>query len=282
MSNSTGHSNLPWRRVDANLKSRIATAAIGIPLLIGWVGWSPPWLFSIIFFVLTVAALREYFVMAFPGRRKEQWLGILFGIGLSAAIFLAAWIDPLVIIDLALLAGFAACLFSAGVLSDRLHRLWVILLGGMYLGYFLPHWLLLFQAARGRAWVFWVLAVIMIGDTFAYFVGRRWGDRKLAPAISPAKTIAGAVGYSLGAMIAGVVGALFLDERIGWLEALALALILSILGQIGDLFESWIKRVFAVKDSGDLLPGHGGLLDRFDSLIFPAVFTTAYLKVFHP
>ena len=250
--------------------------------LIGWVGWSPPWLFSIIFFALTVAALREYFVLAFPGRWKERWLGILFGIGLSAAIFLAAWIDPLVAIDSALLAGFTACLFSAGALADRLHRLWIVLLGGVYLGYFLPHWVLLFQGARGRVWVFWVLAVIMAGDTFAYFVGRAWGGRKLAPAISPAKTVAGAVGYSVGAMIAGVVGAIFFNGMIGWFEALALALVLSILGQIGDLFESWIKRVFAVKDSGGLLPGHGGLLDRFDSLIFPAVFTTAYLKVFHP
>jgi phosphatidate cytidylyltransferase len=67
----------------------------------------------------------------------------------------------------------------------------------------------------------------------------------------------------------------------GWELALFSAL-LSILGQFGDLFESWIKRVFTVKDSGRLLPGHGGLLDRLDSLIFPAVFTTTYLKVFHP
>jgi phosphatidate cytidylyltransferase len=66
-----------------------------------------------------------------------------------------------------------------------------------------------------------------------------------------------------------------------WLEAIGLAAGLSILGQVGDLFESWIKRVFAVKDSGSLLPGHGGLLDRLDSLIFPAVFTTTYLRVFH-
>jgi len=70
-------------------------------------------------------------------------------------------------------------------------------------------------------------------------------------------------------------------EHLSWLEAVVLAGLLSILGQIGDLFESWVKRVFAVKDSSTLLPGHGGLLDRLDSLIFPAVFTTAYLRVFH-
>lgn len=273
---------LRWRRVDANLKSRVATAVVGIPLLIAWVGWSPPWLFSTIFFFLTAAALREYFVMTFPHRWKDQWLGMIFGVALSAAIFLAHWLEPLAIVDMALLAVFTACLFSAGTLADRLNRLWVVLMGGVYLGYLLPHWVLLFRAMHGRAWVFWLLAVIMAGDTFAYFAGRRWGRRKLAPEISPGKTVAGAIGYSIGAMIAGVVGGFFLDDVIGWVEALALALVLSILGQIGDLFESWIKRVFAVKDSGDLLPGHGGLLDRFDSLIFPAVFTTAYLKVFHP
>jgi phosphatidate cytidylyltransferase len=67
-----------------------------------------------------------------------------------------------------------------------------------------------------------------------------------------------------------------------WIELVILSALLSVLGQVGDLFESWIKRAFAVKDSGRLLPGHGGLLDRLDSLIFPAVFTTTYLKVFHP
>ena len=73
-----------------------------------------------------------------------------------------------------------------------------------------------------------------------------------------------------------------LFDQFSWLEILVLGLVLGILGQLGDLFESWLKRVFGVKDSSDLLPGHGGLLDRLDSLIFPAVFTSTYLKVFHP
>jgi phosphatidate cytidylyltransferase len=72
-----------------------------------------------------------------------------------------------------------------------------------------------------------------------------------------------------------------LFDRFNWLEALVLSMILTVLGQIGDLFESWIKRVFVVKDSGALVPGHGGVLDRLDSLIFPAVFMTAYLRYFH-
>ena len=94
--------------------------------------------------------------------------------------------------------------------------------------------------------------------------------------------MAGAWAYVVGSALAGFFGAAFLVRELTWPEALFLSVILSVLGQLGDLFESWIKRSCAVKDSGVLLPGHGGLLDRLDSLIFPAVFTTAYLKVFHP
>jgi phosphatidate cytidylyltransferase len=112
--------------------------------------------------------------------------------------------------------------------------------------------------------------------------GTYFGKRKLAPEISPGKTIEGTLGYVAGSVVGGCLGASFLVRELGAIEVVALSGMLSILGQIGDLFESLIKRVFAVKDSGTLLPGHGGLLDRLDSLIFPAVFTTTYLKVFHP
>jgi len=83
-------------------------------------------------------------------------------------------------------------------------------------------------------------------------------------------------------VLAGLLGASFLLFHMSWLEVVLLSMILSLLGQLGDLFESWIKRVFSVKDSGRLLPGHGGLLDRLDSLIFPVVFTTYYVRLLHP
>ncbi len=268
--------------MDANLKSRLATAAVGIPLLVVFVGWSPPWLFSSLFFILMVKALREYFTMVFPRQWKDRWMGIAFGICLSGAVFLNGDVDPLVWLDIVLLVAFTVYLFAGGQLADQLNRLALALLGGFYLGYFFPHWILLFRLPNGRGWVFWVLWVVMVGDTMAYFIGKHFGARKLAVALSPGKTIAGSCGYILGAVVAGVAGASFLSDSVNWTEILALSLTLSILAQIGDLFESWIKRVFDVKDSGRLLPGHGGLLDRVDSLIFPAVFTTAYLKVFHP
>jgi phosphatidate cytidylyltransferase len=266
--------------VDTDLSRRLATAVVGIPLLVLLIGWAPSWLFSGVFFLLTVAALREYFAMAFPQRWQDQWMGIAFGTAISCAVFLndgldAAWLSAV------LLIGFAGYLFAAGKPVERLNRLLLTLLGGFYIGLLFPQWVLLFRQPHGRAWVFWVLLVIMVGDTVAYFVGRSFGTRKLAPEISPGKTVEGAWAYVGGAIAAGLIGATFLFEQILWPEIFGLSLVMSILGQIGDLFESWIKRAFAVKESGNLLPGHGGLLDRLDSLIFPAVFTTTYLRVFH-
>ena len=281
MSRSATRSLARWGRVDANLNSRIGTAAVAVPLLVWLIGWGPAWLYSTVMFAMTAGALREYFAMAFPQRWKDQCVGILFGLALSAGVFLnhdldaSAWFGTLFVVI------FCAYLFGAGELTERLHRLLFTLLGGIYAGFLFPQWVVLFRHSQGRAWVFWVFFVVMIGDTTAYFVGRRLGVRKLAPEISPGKTVAGAWGYLAGAVVAGLAAATLLLDPLSWFEVVFLSLALGILGQLGDLFESWIKRVFAVKDSGRLLPGHGGLLDRLDSLIFPAVFTTAYLRVFH-
>ena len=267
--------------MDTDLSRRLVTAFAGIPLLVLLIGWGPPLLFSSVFFLLTVVALREYFAMAFPQRWQDQSMGIAFGMAVSCAVFLNEVLDSAAWLSAVLLIGFAAYLFTAGNLVERLNRLLLTLLGGFYIGYLFPQWVLLFRQPDGRAWVFWLLLVVMVGDTVAYFVGRRFGTRKLAPEISPGKTVAGAWGYVAAAIVAGLIGAAVLFEQILWREIFALSLATSILGQIGDLFESWIKRVFAVKDSGNLLPGHGGLLDRVDSLIFPAVFTATYLRAFH-
>jgi phosphatidate cytidylyltransferase len=267
--------------MDANLKVRIGTAAVGLPLLVWLVGWSPSWLFSAALLVVTVAALREYFALVFPHSRAQQCLGIAFGLALSVFVFL----DDLPAahgLGMLLVICFSVYLFTPGELPARFSRLLFTLLGAFYAGFLLPHWVSLFRQPQGRAWTFWVLSVVMAGDTVAYFVGRQFGVRKLAPQLSPGKTVAGAWGYLVGAILAGFAAAMILFDQFNWTEMFVLSLLVGVLGQAGDLFESWIKRVFDVKDSGTLLPGHGGVLDRLDSLIFPAVFTTTYLRVFHP
>jgi phosphatidate cytidylyltransferase len=268
--------------MDANLSLRIGTAVIGVPALVGLVAWGAPWLFTAVLLALTLAALREFFVMAFPQRPGKQLCGVLFGLALAGAIFFEQELPGAVWLGMLFLVAFSGYVLAPGELAERLHGLLLTMLGGVYVGLLFPHWLLLFRGPHGRAWTLWLLSVVMIGDSAAYFTGRRFGARKLAPRISPGKTIAGAVGYLGGAAVAGVGGAAVLFDRFSWVEVLVLSVLIGVLGQLGDLFESWLKRVFAVKDSGHLLPGHGGLLDRLDSLIFPAVFTSAYLRVFQP
>jgi phosphatidate cytidylyltransferase len=268
--------------MDANLKVRITTAAVAIPGLVWLVGWSPSWLFSAVLLVVTFAALSEYFALVFPHGRRDRWLGISFGLALSAFVFLEDRYPLTHWLGILLILTFSLYLFTPGELSERLNRLVWSLLGAIYAGFLIPHWILLFRAPEGRAWVFWVLSVIMLGDTAAYFIGRCFGVRKLAPQLSPGKTVAGAWGYLAGAVLGGLAAGKILFDHYSWAEMILLSLVIGVLGQVGDLFESWIKRVSGAKDSGHLLPGHGGLLDRLDSLIFPAVFTTAYLRVFHP
>jgi phosphatidate cytidylyltransferase len=160
--------------------------------------------------VLVTGALREYFAMAFPGHSKDQLWGVLFGLSLSLPLLLSAMPDGKLSMGLLIVLFFSLYLFMAGKLEERLSRLAWTLLGGVYLGYLLPHWVLLFRMPHGRAWVFFVLLVIMMGDTIAYFVGSRLGTRKLVPDISPGKTVEGALGYVAGSLIGGYLGARFL------------------------------------------------------------------------
>ena len=116
---------------------------------------------------------------------------------------------------------------------------------------------------------FFLFAVIWCTDIFAFFGGRTFGGPKLAPSISPNKTWSGFFSGLAGGVLAGVIAALFLSES-GLVWVVLLATIVSVAGQLGDLFESGLKRTFGVKDSGTLIPGHGGVMDRVDSLIFAA------------
>lgn len=117
----------------------------------------------------------------------------------------------------------------------------------------------------------WLLTVIWSTDTAAYEIGRRYGKHKLAPAISPNKTWEGAVSGLIAGSILGMIAALITTDA-GWFAAFIVSLFISGVGQIGDLVESKVKRLAGVKDSGNLLPGHGGILDRFDSLLLASMF----------
>jgi phosphatidate cytidylyltransferase len=266
--------------VNPQLRTRLVTAALGVPALVWLIGWGGARVFSYAVFLGVLVSLWEYYHLAFRSSLKDQAVGLAAGAAVAAALLLdepsagAPWLAGITVVL------FAVHLFSRGALAERFNHLAWTLLGTIYIGCFLPHAALVYRAPDGREWIFFTLIVVMIGDTAAYAVGKSIGKTKLYPEISPGKTVEGAIGSTAASLVAGVVAGRYLLPAYPWSELAVIALIMSVLGQIGDLFESWIKRVFGVKDSSGVLPGHGGLLDRLDSLIFPLVFIAYYTRLF--
>jgi phosphatidate cytidylyltransferase len=170
-------------------------------------------------------------------------------------------------------------LFSYGHIEQLVRDIAVNIFGLMYLPFLMGHFIWLRYLPEGELWILWLLLVIFAGDTGAFYVGQAVGKRKLSPLVSPGKTWEGAVG--------GVVLALAVGTLAGqWLLPLAnirslglLALVLAVVGLLGDLFESMLKRRAQVKDTSAILPGHGGMLDRLDSLLFAAA-VVVYTRLF--
>jgi len=159
-------------------------------------------------------------------------------------------------------------LFRLPEISVVHHRLGWLVMGFVYLPLLLVHMLLLRLLPYGQRWIFMTLLVIMICDSCAYFIGRKYGKNKLYPAVSPNKTIEGALGGVGGAVIAALLFKFMFMPQVGIFGAVVIGVALGVMGQLGDLFESLLKRACKVKDSGTIIPGHGGMLDRLDSLLF--------------
>jgi len=257
--------------------TRIITAVVGLPFLVGIVALGDPRLFAGLLAVLTLLGLIEYFRMALPDHAGLQRVGVTVGLTVAAAMLLepgAVSLSPVLALAFTLLC--IVFLFTPGSVEQRYSRLGVTVIGVLYLGFLFPHFAALYR--EGKEWVLWVLTIVFVGDSAAYFTGMAVGGRRLYPEISPGKTVAGAVGSLAGSLVAGVAAGYWLIAVP--LEYLALlALGLNVLGQIGDLFESWIKRTFAAKDAGRIFPGHGGVLDRLDSLIFPGVVSSYCVRL---
>ncbi len=152
--------------------------------------------------------------------------------------------------------------------------------GVLYIALLFSHFISLRQIPRGNLWLLFALAIVWAGDTGAYYGGRAWGKKKLSPVVSPNKTVEGALAGLVASMCAGLIFVFASGLDIPVLLTLFLALLAGVAGIFGDLTESYIKRSAGVKDSGKLIPGHGGLLDRVDSVLFavPVVYYFIYFS----
>jgi phosphatidate cytidylyltransferase len=252
--------------------TRIATALILIPF-IAWVTLaSPQWVFFAVLATTGLLAYSEFDnIVASSGIQRAGWPGMAAGL----VLLLAA--NPAVILVLIALLGMALALrvnnLAAALPAAGAFSLGVAYVFGAWrcaadLRVINPHWLLF---AMLLSWA---------GDSAAYYVGRSFGKHKMAPVVSPGKSWEGAAGSVAGAMLVGGIYAHYLIPQASLAQALLLAAAGNIAGQLGDLCESALKRGGGVKDSGTLLPGHGGWLDRIDSSLFSVPAIYALLKLF--
>jgi phosphatidate cytidylyltransferase len=260
---------------------RVASAVVGIPLFVWMVSWGPAWLFALFVTVVGAAAAWELSrMLAQAGRPTYGRLGVAATIVLTASFAVPASrvlpALPMLVLSVALAVLLSAPLWARGPLATEPMAL--TLLAVMYVGWLLGHTLLLYRLPDGADLVLLLVGVTWIGESVAYLVGSAVGRHKLAPVISPNKTVEGGVAQ-LVASVAGslVLGAWLADWPAG--RSAAAGALLGVVGQVGDLAESAMKRSVGVKDAGNLIPGHGGVLDRVDGLLFnaPALYYCAVL-----
>jgi phosphatidate cytidylyltransferase len=272
------------------MKLRVITA-LPLALLLGClVWWGPRWLFLLVLVAVVELSLMEYFQIS-----RAAGFGCVPAAGYVAAgaLCLVQMAEPAKVADLDLVLLLAtvflvavAGLFRSASLKEYFSSVASTIFGVLYLGFTLS-WLLSLRyspSVEGRELTIFLFAVIWIGDAAALFVGRSLGRHLLVPRISPGKTVEGAVGGFAASLLVGCGCNLWFWQTAELKTVILLAAIAALAGQLGDLVESALKRSANLKDSGGLLPGHGGMLDRIDSLVFsaPAVWlAVSYLGILH-
>lgn len=283
-----------------NLAQRFLVALVAVPIILVILYLPRPEPAWALIFAASLIAMYELFAMTLPAEDRRP--ALVMGAIACAAFY---WIHPFALRDpfgVSLGArwqvigegGPTAALFCAIVVPGLYYlfrfrdipsvaaRLTATITGIVYAG-FLTTYLALFKRlapmSEGGHFVILVLVIAWLADTGGYFAGRFLGKAKLYEAVSPKKTWAGAYGGIAGSLVGVIVMKVLFLGWLSWFDVAAIAIVGGVLGQLGDLTESLVKRSVGVKDSGALLPGHGGILDRIDAVLFIAPYVYGYLLV---
>ena len=261
------HSPIHRRTFFPNLALRVLSALVGVPLVVAATWYGNPWLPLLLGFALAFA-LWEFYGLASKATSRPFYP---FGLAWSLLILVNASLQGDSDKTVALLTGAIALPLLLSVLrlpGERAFTDWAwTSLGILYVGWLATHALLLRLEADGRDWLLLAIFTTFAVDTLAYFGGVALGRRKLAPRISPAKTWEGALTGFLGGVLTAYLLSLALGDSILWRHALILGGVVGVAAQLGDLAESALKRSAGAKEAGGIIPGHGGILDRMDSLL---------------
>lgn len=264
---------------------RLYTALALIPAVYIIIAHLVPWALTLLLLVVGAIALLELYNLSFPSRLSRLLLGIGlagFALTLIQSHFSFSWSELLV-------GGVLVALVTVSVSAASTEHRWndalVILLGLLYVGFPLST-VVSTRSLPGGEWLVLFLAVVTwASDTGAYYAGTLWGKRPLLPSISPKKTVEGVLGGLVLAVGVALLAQQWFASQLSLADSLILGVLLTSMGLLGDLFESVIKRRTGVKDSGGILPGHGGMLDRLDSLLFTAptfYYYVAYIRGLSP
>lgn len=270
------------------LKQRVLTSLWFVALLMSVVWKGGDTGFTVLIAVFGVLAALEFYRMVTHNKAKPlTYFGIIWTTffiisrNQELAAAFANRFQPNLLLPLLFCSAVVLPIFFLMVRrpKERAFTDWVWTIAGiMYIGWLLSHMVALRELPGGQNWVFFVLIITWISDTVAFFIGRRFGHHKLAPSVSPGKTWEGTVAGICGAAIVSLLfisNAYFRLPLAPW-QVIVLAILTSTVGQLGDLVESMLKRTTGVKDAGHMMVGHGGVLDRFDSLIFAVVMVYYY------
>jgi len=274
------------------LKKRFIIVFIGLPFLVAALWYGDPW-FTILITTLGILAVFEFYRLTDVTKRLPlAYLGIFFTVlvilsqnhsisnyftnYIDTALFKPLLFSSIIVISLGQLLAYRN---KTGIFRD-----WSWTMGGLlYVGWLLGYLVALRGLENGMNWTFFALFTIFASDTSAFFIGRAFGKHPLAPNISPRKTWEGAFGGVLGAMLLSLFfllnTPLSLNQYFEWWQIILVGTGISVIGQAGDLIESLFKRNTGVKDSSNLFPGHGGALDRIDSIAFAGVLVY-YIAIF--
>ena len=227
-------------------------------------------LFTCVILLCSFLGLSEFYRMALPDRRIEGSAASLVGAFLPLVFLAHDSVKLLGAVTAIMLLSALVFLFRIKDIRHSSGEVALYLMGFLYVPLLLGHLMLLRALPFGIQWVFLLLVIVMAGDSGAYYIGSSFGRRKLYPVVSPNKSVEGSLGGIAGSLCGALAAKYLFFQQLTPADVVMTALLFGILGQLGDLFESLLKRSFGVKDSGRIIPGHGGILDRLDSILFAA------------
>lgn len=248
---------------------RWLTGVIAVPILFGIIAFGGEILFSILIVLASLMGMQEYNRMSFrQGFTLEKTETLIIALFILLSAFFGNLRLLLTCLTFSVMVALMLNLLRARRTGIDIAPAGRVVLGILYIPLLMAHFILIRQTPSGVLWVFFILVLAFSGDIAAFYVGRKFGKRKLLAEVSPGKTVEGTLGLIAGSIAGCLLFRFFFFPAVPVVHVVLLGLVGSIAGQLGDLCESALKRGAGVKDSGMLLPGHGGILDRLDCLMF--------------